>query len=363
MSLWDNMLTEERRRVASSLGMKVSDVEEQEALMAAMEASRGDTAPVSGPSAASSKAALQPLPEEPDNDYDDDDEALKMTSNGFLKLSSENATFSANSARDGVGEGEAEEETGQWHKLPRELVDRILCLLGCIDSLGYLAQASRSTFQPSERTFQHLCALTYPKQTARSTLSVRTWLTWRNMLVHRPRLRTNGFYTLRTMYSKGYCNDNFWEEKQLKSVELRYYRHMRFLDNGKVLYSLDILEPWDMLKLLAPGEAVPKRIFEGRYTFRRRELTVDIPMHYCSMRFILELLDGDDGYVGKHNMLKLLSHSSVDLHQLRRNQARLGRGQEVDDEAGRVHFPLPINSDLRFNRFWELSSRQKNTAE
>lgn len=52
-------------------------------------------------------------------------------------------------------------------------------------------------------------------------IQVENWLTWRNMLVYRPRLRTNGFYTLRTKYSKGYCNDNFWEEKQYKSIEVR----------------------------------------------------------------------------------------------------------------------------------------------
>jgi len=36
-----------------------------------------------------------------------------------------------------------------------------------------------------------------------------------------------------------------------------------------------------------------------------------VPLHYCNMRFVMVLLDGDDGYVGKCNMLKLISHSST----------------------------------------------------
>ena len=118
-------------------------------------------------------------------------------------------------------EQELEESSGPWHKLPPEIVDKILIILGDIDMCGYLLSTSKSTFIPSETVFRYLCSITYPRQTARKQLVVNNWRTWKNMMIYRPRLRTNGIYTLRTSYSKSYCNDNFWEEKQYKSIEVK----------------------------------------------------------------------------------------------------------------------------------------------
>ena len=39
--------------------------------------------------------------------------------------------------------------------------------------------------------------------------------------VLRPRIRTNGFYCLRTLYSRAPSNDSFWEEKITQSVEVK----------------------------------------------------------------------------------------------------------------------------------------------
>lgn len=58
--------------------------------------------------------------------------------------------------------------------------------------------------------------------------------------------------------------------------QVKFYRHLRFFDHGRVLYSLDILEPLEMAKLLAPATPVPKRIFEGRYVIAKREVTVEV---------------------------------------------------------------------------------------
>lgn len=67
-------------------------------------------------------------------------------------------------------------------------------------------------------------------------------------------------------------------------LQVKFYRHLRFFDHGRVLYSLDIVEPLEMVKLLAPAAPVPKRIFEGQYTIARREVTVEV----CSTSAILK---------------------------------------------------------------------------
>jgi len=51
---------------------------------------------------------------------------------------------------------------------------------------------------------------------------------------------------------------------------------MRFLDHGRMFYSLDIVEPTDMAKWMATAAPLSKRIFEGRYTIVRREVTVEV---------------------------------------------------------------------------------------
>ena len=143
--------------------------------------------------------------------------------------------------------------------------------------------------------------------------------------VLRPRIRTNGFYCLRTLYSRAPSNDSFWEEKITQSVEVRvvhkalekktglenlaiimlrmsnavpislyhheriflplflslffqvkFYRHMRFFDDGRMLYSLDTVEPDDMAKHLTLGAVVPKKIFEGKYTLVGKTVHVEV---------------------------------------------------------------------------------------
>jgi hypothetical protein len=67
---------------------------------------------------------------------------------------------------------------------------------------------------------------------------------------------------------------------------------MRFFDHGRVLYSLDIAEPTEMARWLQVGTAVPKRIFEGRYTLIRRELVVEVQYmcEICGVRCYERLL-------------------------------------------------------------------------
>jgi len=165
---------------------------------------------------------------------------------------------------------------GKWHRLPYEMVDYILMFLGDVDMMGYLLIASSHTFQPSEKVYEYLCSIIYLQQTSRKLLQVSKWGSWRRMLYHRPRLRTNGLYALRTQYTKEHNNDRFWEEKDHRSVEVRFYRCFRFMDHNRVLYSLDVMEVEDMAKLMQSGMARPKLVYEGHYSVQGREVVVDV---------------------------------------------------------------------------------------
>jgi F-box only protein C-terminal region len=110
------------------------------------------------------------------------------------------------------------------------------------------------------------------------------------ILVFRPRIRTNGFYCLRTLYSRAPSNDSFWEEKITQSVEVKFYRHMRFFDDGRMLYSLDTVEPEDMAKNLVLGTVVPKKIFEGKYTLVGKNVHVEVGAEFFGLRAFVNIL-------------------------------------------------------------------------
>ena len=138
---------------------------------------------------------------------------------------------------------------------------------------------------------------------------------------------------------------------------MKYYRHLRFFNNGKVLYSLDVIEPNHIARLLESGETIAKRVFLGTYSLRRNEIRVEIKLHYCDMIFDLLLQDGDDGYIGKHNMLTLLSHSSVS-HAA--PPVRLPAGMVMEQiPSNLVHYHIPINANFRFYRFWHFRDQYK----
>lgn len=216
---------------AAQLGIKVSDLEEIENLQETLAESRIEDS-ADGTQQITSNNIRVVIPESKEVEQgrvaqnvekalrvEDDDDAQYFDKDSVLfkaggPYNSRTEPIPTEATTSELNEG------GHWHKLPAEVVDRILIILGDIDMIGYLCIASKTTFRASEAVYQHLCMITYPMQTARKALQVEKWLTWRNMLVHRPRLRTNGFYTLRTKFSKGYCNDAFWEEKQFKSIEV-----------------------------------------------------------------------------------------------------------------------------------------------
>lgn len=131
---------------------------------------------------------------------------------------------------------------------------------------------------------------------------------------------------------------------------MKYYRHFRFFFDGLVLYSLDVVDPEHMFSTLSLSSALSaqalsnhlssKRVYLGSYTLQRNQLTVTVALPYAIMTFELLLLDGDDGFQGKHNMLVLQSHSAV-----------LVRDGQV------VHYPIPVMNQFRYYRCWEMHAQ------
>ena len=71
---------------------------------------------------------------------------------------------------------------------------------------------------------------------------------------------------------------------------------MRFLDHGRMFYSLDIVEPSDVARSMALAASVPKRIFEGRYTISRREVTVEVMSRACLELVWIKICVGYDDF-------------------------------------------------------------------
>jgi hypothetical protein len=109
----------------------------------------------------------------------------------------------------------------EWGVLPHGVTDSILGFVGSADMMGYICIVSKGFKSwASEYACQQICKRIFTAQTQRNKLKIENWRSWSNMLIHRPRLRVNGFYSLRTLFSKAPCNDRFWEVKNLQSIEV-----------------------------------------------------------------------------------------------------------------------------------------------
>jgi len=109
----------------------------------------------------------------------------------------------------------------KWCTLPVEIADLIMSFICDPDMFGYLHMVSKlNVLVPSERMYEILCRTIYTKQSFNKTVLSSNWGSWRGMLIRRPRLRTNGLYSLRTSYWKPPCNDAFWEEKKREFIEV-----------------------------------------------------------------------------------------------------------------------------------------------
>ena len=111
-----------------------------------------------------------------------------------------------------------------------------------------------------------------------------------------------------------------------------------------------MVEPELLAKQLRRGTPVPKKIFEGTYSVFRREVFVDVEMHYARVHFQLLITNSEDGFVGNFNTLRIISHASS-AHVGGAQQALLPPGV-APFGSGRVEHRLPQNCDMQFWRYW-----------
>jgi len=278
VSLWESMIIEEKRLAAAKEGFaRVSDFEEARSLHLALAESSVATsssllsAQEQMPDAKQeSMSLIKKLPESEENEEEEEEAGP-----AFLLAAPEQHQYPQKQEEEGP-------PASIWSLLPADVCNSINRWCGQIDTIGYLNCVSKNfALKTSEYVCRLFCQATYPQQFGNKKMVVSNFgNSYLLMLIHRPRIRINGFYSVSTLYSKAPNHDNFWEEKRTMSVEVRFYRHLRFYNNGRVLYSLDIVNPWDITALLGQGRPVPKKIFEGTYAAKGREVVDSVNMAY-----------------------------------------------------------------------------------
>ena len=257
------------------------------------------------------------------------------------------------------GEIESEEEEGEengevrkastlWFHLPSDIQYHVTSyLISSPDLFGVLEMLSKNGLKSHPNHYYECCKYFYLDQCVKKTLNKDVWGSWMNMLKNRHRLRTNGFYSLSTSYWKPPSNDAFWEDRRHEFIEVKFYRHMRFMRNGKVLYMLDNNDAKSVYSVMKQGHAVHKKVFEGVYAVSKDEVSIEIETHYNIINFRAQIRDADVDcadsrrrYVGKFNILRILEHTDRPLNAHSHHEAYVHK--------------LPSNTDMCFYRYWEL---------
>lgn len=175
-----------------------------------------------------------------------------------------------------------------WCDLPLE-IGSIICEYLDVDYCGYLFMISKTwSILPTKKVYHQHCLAIFLSQTFKKIMNISYWGTWKKMLIDRPRLRTNGIYSLRTSFWKPPVNDRFWEEKIREFHEVKFYRHFRFFNDEKVLYSLCNTSCYDIHPQLQYYQGNPaKKIYEGTYQLTRDVVIVKV--RQASSRFFMLL--------------------------------------------------------------------------
>ena len=358
-SLWEDMILRENKEKAAQLGITVAEFEEQLHIQKAVESSRV---------AEEKEDALpSPMRERTEKDRIDTGNVVELAEDSdeddeVFECGDSNVDLKRELILNSLPEGDREESL--WEGLPGDVTLLVHEYIGDVDMLGYLACVSRQLIidknEPTrlvqkqglcflnQLTYKYYCEQVFLRQFPDRKLNLAKFCSWQSMLIHRPRLRTNGFYTLKTLHTRAPCNDNFWEERKTKSIETAWNRHMRFYDGGVLLYSLSTEEAHEMpLGDEYNMKPIHKKVFVGSYVAKGKELSVSIPMHYCTIMFDLRILDGNMSYSmygGKHSVLQILTHSQL---------ARDGSRYELN---------LPVNCDMKFYRLSYLSAAHNDNV-
>lgn len=252
-----------------------------------------------------------------------------------------------------------------WTFLPRD-VSRLICsLLGDVDMLGYLFSVSKEwPVTPDEALCREVALRIYSSQAKKKSLmKVEKWGGWKKMLMRRPRLRMNGFYSLCTKYRKPPCNDAFWNEKILEYPEVQFYRYLRFFLDGTCLYALTTSSSESLRKELLRGKPIEKILYAGQYIVCKGEAIVQVCTHYSNVRFRMKISHANDDTEscckGNHNRLIILEHHTSALSTPMIDLTLSMEEQLVElQDAQRnnwVRHSIPFGRSFEFQRDWRFS--------
>jgi hypothetical protein len=192
------------------------------------------------------------------------------------------------------------EQTSIWLDLPADNKELILEFVMCVDTLGILeclCLPETNPFLPTNVSYRLCCERIYYLQNVASPsiplrLNISKWNgSWKNLITHRPRVRTNGFYCLKFSFFRRPCNDNFWEEQNYDDIITKFYRYIRFYADGSCVYALDTVPPtsntaWQQLDKY---NIIPKKTFFGYYLVTCGKVIVIVDLGYSIQRFTLNI--------------------------------------------------------------------------
>jgi hypothetical protein len=178
------------------------------------------------------------------------------------------------------------------------------------------------------RHWRRLALRAYPLESEKA-LEYRLWsyLTWRRLVIFRPRLRTAGVYVQRHQYAKSRTADIVRPDEDVApSVFLvQYFRLLRFFPDGTVLSLTTPEQPDKVLRRLrrdwapAPHELRKAHPSRGKYVFHEATCTAELTLQtaqevlYPRMRTGTQhiSLSLTSTHGGAHNRLHVTSNFAV----------------------------------------------------
>ena len=283
--IWHMLSLHEKKEIASRRGMTIGAFEEEMYLRQATDLSGQQEAEahryISTFMVSNGEVENVDAGEEEGKIGDEDDEEEEE------EEESEQESGSENKIKDGSEHARlTEEEVAMGHGgriclLPDEILYRIMTLID-MDSFGICAMVSPhwSFFSSSDgMAFKLLCERSYLKQSKKKILNLQRWKTYRNMFIHRPRVRLNGVYVLKYKHIKRIQRDMFTEIPMGAVLEQVYYRYLCFQENGDVLYALTAAPPYDMIPRFNRmkrecGQYKDKQAVVGKYEVSKYSIRV-----------------------------------------------------------------------------------------
>lgn len=310
--LWHVMTLEEKRRAAHSLGMKISEWEDMQNLTSAL--AESENAPGSTIlnkrqgtfSVALKRGGAEEMKQAEANVYESEsEEEMAMIAPIFDDYDEEG--YDSEDVSVDSDEDEALTNGGIVAGLPATVQHHICEFLEC-DSVGVAAIVSPHWHHMrDELVFKALCNKIYMVQGKKKQMNPRKWKGWRNMLIWRPRVRTNGFYMLKKAHIKSPKLDMWTEVQRGDILETVYYRYFLFdtPGPGQLTYFLTHQGPDEAASFLCPDS--PKAAI-GRYALHKGTVRAEVPAGHATIWFDLEVRHGWGG--GHFAKLVLKGHRS-----------------------------------------------------